>query len=91
VYAAHVLLQRLKARFPTMRGSSGHHLFIFVSKVICDDTYSNKLWSIVAQGMFTLREINQMECENVQLSRLGTHRYLASNTKRHQRSHIRRN
>jgi hypothetical protein len=73
-YAALVLLQRLKACFPTVRGSSGHHLFIFVSKVICNDTYSNKSWSIVAQGMYTLREINQMECENVQLSPLGTHR-----------------
>ncbi|KAL4268494.1 Cyclin-like protein [Pleurotus pulmonarius] len=49
-FAALVLLQRLKARFPTAR-------------VICDDTYSNKSWSIVAQGMFTLREINQMERE----------------------------
>ncbi|GAW00551.1 alternative cyclin pcl12 [Lentinula edodes] len=59
--------QRLKARFPTARGSSGHRLFIsafmIASKVICDDTYSNKSWSIVAQGMFTLREINQMERE----------------------------
>ncbi|KAJ7502950.1 hypothetical protein B0H11DRAFT_1987142 [Mycena galericulata] len=57
-YAALVLLQRLKAR---------HRLFIsafmIASKVICDDTYSNKSWSIVAQGMFTLREINQMERE----------------------------
>ena len=46
-------------------GSSGHHLFILAfmiaSKVICDDTYLNKLWSIVGQGMFPLREINQME------------------------------
>jgi hypothetical protein len=33
------------------------------SKVMCDDTYSNKSWCIVAQGMFTLREINQMERE----------------------------
>ena len=33
------------------------------SKVICDDTYSNKSWSIVGQGMFALREINQMERE----------------------------
>jgi hypothetical protein len=32
------------------------------SKVICDDTYSNKSWSIVAQGMST-QEINQMERE----------------------------
>ncbi|KAF9268632.1 cyclin-like protein [Marasmius fiardii PR-910] len=66
-FAALVLLQRLKARFPTARGSSGHRLFIsafmIASKVICDDTYSNKSWTIVAQGMFTLREINQMERE----------------------------
>ncbi|KAJ7178777.1 hypothetical protein C8R43DRAFT_1189312 [Mycena crocata] len=66
-YAALVLLQRLKARFPTAGGSSGHRLFIsafmIASKVICDGTYSNKSWSIVAQGMFTLREINQMERE----------------------------
>jgi len=66
-YAALVLLQRLKARFPTAKGSSGHRLFIsafmIASKVICDDTYSNKSWGIVAQGMFSLREINQMERE----------------------------
>jgi hypothetical protein len=66
-YASLVLLQRLKARFPTARGSSGHRLFIsafmIASKVICDDTYSNKSWSIVAQGMFNLREVNQMERE----------------------------
>jgi len=30
-------------------------------QVICDDTYSNKLWSIVTKGVFQLREINQME------------------------------
>jgi len=66
-FAALVLLQRLKARFPSARGSSGHRLFISAymisSKVMCDDTYSNKSWCIVAQGMFTLREINQMERE----------------------------
>jgi len=65
--AALILLQRLKARFPTARGSSGHRLYIsafmIASKVICDDTYSNRSWSIVAQGMFSLREINQMERE----------------------------
>jgi hypothetical protein len=33
------------------------------SKVICDDTYSNRSWSIVGQGMFQLREVNQMERE----------------------------
>jgi hypothetical protein len=36
---------------------------MIASKVICDDTYSNKSWAIVAQGMFSLREINQMERE----------------------------
>jgi len=45
-FAALVLLQRLKARFPTARGSSGHELFISAfmieSKVVCDDTYLNK-------------------------------------------------
>jgi hypothetical protein len=36
---------------------------MLASKVIYDDTYSNKSWSIVGQGMFALREINQMERE----------------------------
>jgi hypothetical protein len=36
---------------------------MIASKVICDDTYSNKSWCVVGQGMFTLREINQMERE----------------------------
>jgi hypothetical protein len=56
-----------KAGFLTACGSSGHRLFIsafmITSKVICNDTYSNKSWRIVAQGMFLLREINQMERE----------------------------
>jgi hypothetical protein len=69
-FLALFLLQRLKARFPSARGSSGHKLFISAymisSKVICDDTYSNKSWCIVAQAMFTLREINQMEREMCQ-------------------------
>lgn len=66
-YAALFLLQRLKNRFPAARGSSGHRLFIsafmIASKVVCDDTYSNKSWAVVGQGMFQLREINQMERE----------------------------
>ena len=54
--------------FPTMRvRSSGHHLFVSVfmlaSKAICNDTYSNKSWSIIAQGISQLREINQRERE----------------------------
>ncbi|KAI0036152.1 hypothetical protein K488DRAFT_6984, partial [Vararia minispora EC-137] len=66
-FAALYLLQRLKSRFPAAKGSSGHRLFIsaymLASKIICDDTYSNKSWCIVAQHMFQLREINQMERE----------------------------
>ncbi|WVQ82381.1 hypothetical protein IAT38_004509 [Cryptococcus sp. DSM 104549] len=65
--AALLLLQRLKKRYPGARGSSGHRLFIsafmIASKVICDDTYSNQSWGIVAQKMFALKEINQMERE----------------------------
>ncbi|KAJ3972998.1 hypothetical protein EV361DRAFT_867271 [Lentinula raphanica] len=67
VFSALALLQRLKSRFPSAKGSSGHRLFISAfmisSKVMCDDTYSNKSWSVVAQGMFTVREVNQMERE----------------------------
>ncbi|KAL7421635.1 hypothetical protein Q5752_003404 [Cryptotrichosporon argae] len=65
--AALHLLYRLKERFPAARGSSGHRLFIsafmIASKVHCDDTYSNQSWCIVAQKMFALKEINQMERE----------------------------
>jgi len=53
--------------FSGCQGSYGHCLFIsafmLASKIICDDTYSNKSWCIVGQGMFALREINQMERE----------------------------
>lgn len=66
-FAALFLLQRLKGRFPAARGSSGHRLFIsafmIASKIICDDTYSNKSWCVVGQGLFSLKEINQMERE----------------------------
>lgn len=66
-YQALYLLLRLKIRFPAARGSSGHRLFIsalmIASKSSCDDTYSNKSWAIVGQGLFSLREINQMERE----------------------------
>ncbi|SOV01703.1 uncharacterized protein UDID_06932 [Ustilago sp. UG-2017a] len=66
-YQALYLLLRLKLRFPAARGSSGHRLFIsalmIASKSSCDDTYSNKSWAIVGQGLFSLREINQMERE----------------------------
>ena len=64
-FAALLLLQCLRVHFPTTCGSSGWHIFItafmIASKVISDDKYSNKSWSIVSQGMFQLREINWME------------------------------
>jgi hypothetical protein len=69
-FASLVLLQRLKARFPMARGSSGHRLFIssfmIASKVICDNTYSNKSWYIIGQGLFPLCEISRMELEMCQ-------------------------
>lgn len=34
-----------------------------VSHQICDDTYSNKSWTVVGQGLFGLSELNQMERE----------------------------
>jgi hypothetical protein len=36
---------------------------MIASKVICNTTYNNKSWFTVAQGIFNLREINQMERE----------------------------
>ena len=39
----------------------GISAFMFSSKIICDDTYSNKSWCIVGQGMSALQEINQIE------------------------------
>jgi hypothetical protein len=36
---------------------------MIASKVVCDDTYSNQSWAIVAQKMFSLKEVNQMERE----------------------------
>ncbi|KAJ7572601.1 hypothetical protein C8J56DRAFT_806869, partial [Mycena floridula] len=66
-FAALVLLQRLKNRFPMVKGSSGHRLFVSAfsisSKMMYDETYSTKSWVILAQRLFTLNEINQMERE----------------------------
>ena len=44
---------------------------MLASKVIRDDAYSNKSWSIVTQGMFQLREITQMEKEMCQYLEWG--------------------
>jgi hypothetical protein len=67
IFAALLLLQRRRDRFPTAHVSSGHHLFIsaliVAVKITRDYTFFNGLWSIVAHGMFTPCEINNMECE----------------------------
>ena len=61
-----------KAQFSAAHDFSGHCLFIstfmLTSKVICDNTYSNKSQSIIGQSMFALRDINQihtMQCNIV--------------------------
>ncbi|KAF6756130.1 hypothetical protein DFP72DRAFT_754464, partial [Ephemerocybe angulata] len=66
-FFALLLINRLKMRYPSCRGSSGHRLFIaammIASKVLHDETYANSSWAVVTRGFFTLREINQMERE----------------------------
>lgn len=56
------LSYRLENNFSAVLGCSGHRLYIsavmITSKVICDDTYSNKSWRIVGEGKCNLREIN---------------------------------
>jgi hypothetical protein len=55
---------RFNACFPTPWESPGHRLFVsvfmFASKVIYNGMYSNKPWSLIAQGIFQLRE-NQLD------------------------------
>jgi hypothetical protein len=68
-HQALLLLSRLKARYPSARGTatSPHRLFLsslmLSSKISMDDTYSNKSWQVVGQGLFVLKEVNQMERE----------------------------
>lgn len=66
-YAALLLLQRLKARFPAARASCGHRLFlsafIIASKLCGDETYSTRSWCLVGQNMFQPKQVNQMERE----------------------------
>nr|GAT56857.1 predicted protein [Mycena chlorophos] len=69
-YAALLLLQRLKGRHPSASGPSGHRLFLsalIVASKLIDAQYSsgesNAVWCDIAQGMFSLPAINQMERE----------------------------
>ncbi|ORX96770.1 cyclin-like protein, partial [Basidiobolus meristosporus CBS 931.73] len=62
-------LIRLKQRHPGCKGTYGsaHRLLlasiIVASKYLYDDAYYNKTWALVSNGMFTIKEINQMEFE----------------------------
>jgi len=40
--------------------------FMIASKVIFDNIYSNKSWSIIGRGMLQLRDVNRMEREMCQ-------------------------
>lgn len=65
IYAALYLLWRIKMRFPGTKVTFGHRLivtaFIIAHKVLYDETYTNRAWIIACQGLFTIREVNQME------------------------------
>ncbi|KAG1903316.1 uncharacterized protein F5891DRAFT_947422, partial [Suillus fuscotomentosus] len=62
-YALHRTKLHSSVTFAALR-SSGHRLFVsafmLASKVICDNTYIPTTWGSSAQGMFQLREINQI-------------------------------
>ncbi|KAJ3520667.1 hypothetical protein NMY22_g12651 [Coprinellus aureogranulatus] len=62
-----LLLQRLKDRFPRSRSAEGHRLFltayVIASKVMHDETYSNKSWGNAVHNMYSARDIGRMERE----------------------------
>ncbi|KAJ7093616.1 hypothetical protein C8R43DRAFT_908097, partial [Mycena crocata] len=66
LYAALVLLERLKVQFPDFR-STGRRLFLsaymVASKILCDASLSTASWRILTRRLFANREINQMEGE----------------------------
>ncbi|KAL8277472.1 hypothetical protein RQP46_010102 [Phenoliferia psychrophenolica] len=68
-HPALLLLNRLKTRYPSARGTatSPHRLFLsslmLSSKISMDKTFHNKAWQVVGQGLFSLREVNTMERE----------------------------
>jgi hypothetical protein len=37
--------------------------FILASKILLKSSYSSKSWHLAGQKMFTIQEINMMECE----------------------------
>ncbi|TBU31150.1 hypothetical protein BD311DRAFT_804924 [Dichomitus squalens] len=65
VFSTLYLLYRLKERYPACTGTSGLRLFlpalVVTAKMMLDDTYSNKSFALLSQGMFPVREVNHME------------------------------
>ncbi|KAJ3202080.1 hypothetical protein HK099_001997 [Clydaea vesicula] len=62
-------LKKLKLNHPNCKGSegSGHRLIlasiIVASKYNYDDTFDNKAWQTVGNGLFSLEDLNKMESE----------------------------
>lgn len=77
VFAAIFLLRRLRTRYPSSKNWSRHRLFMsalmIASKVMCDNTYSNKSWAIIGQSLFTLQDLNRMEREMLHLLQWRIH------------------
>ena len=77
---------RFNVHFPIAQGSSGHwSVIMLISKDLYNGIYSNKLWSLAAQGIFQLREnqpdgVSREMCEylkwelNVDEVNTATHR-----------------
>ncbi|KAJ6510133.1 hypothetical protein C8R47DRAFT_964785, partial [Mycena vitilis] len=65
LYTALVLLNRLRFRYPLVQGTSGHRLFLIAFMLSCkfvhDENYSNIAWSRVAQEIWSVQDINEME------------------------------
>ncbi|ORZ32723.1 hypothetical protein BCR44DRAFT_1380315, partial [Catenaria anguillulae PL171] len=67
--AAVYLVRRLRDRNPNCAGTSitPHRVMLaaimLACKLLYDDTYSNRTWVHVSQGIFSLEEINRMEWE----------------------------
>jgi len=64
-----LLLTKLKSRYPRASGTSlaGHRLFVAGAMLACgmdmDDAYRRSSWVEVCRGMFTSRQLSQMETE----------------------------
>lgn len=68
-HKALILLTKLKSRYPRASGTSlaGHRLFVASAMLACgmdmDDAYRRSSWVEVCRGLFTARQLGQMETE----------------------------